>query len=58
MNTTRPDLLEKLRADLDDTAAFQGAYSKGLTAANVLDAQANVWRPANSRTRARKQGRG
>jgi cytochrome c peroxidase len=36
MNTTRPELLAKLRADADYVARFNNAYPEGLTRANVL----------------------
>ena len=44
MHTTWPELLAKLRADADYTAAFTATYPDGLTAANVLDAIATYER--------------
>jgi cytochrome c peroxidase len=44
MNTTWLELLAKLRADSDYTAAFRAAYADGLTPANISDALATYER--------------
>ena len=44
MNTTWPELLAKLQADVNYVTRFNTAYSKGLTPANVVEALASFER--------------